>query len=234
MRVLDLFSGIGGFSLGLEAAGMTTVAFCEYEDFPRKVLKKHWPDVPCYPDVMELTKDRLDADGITGIDVITGGFPCQDISVAGRGAGVDGGQSGLWREILRLVVELRPRFVIMENSASICVRGGATLVSALADVRYDVEWEGIPAISVGARHIRGGQWFVACPSEERHRAPKNKVFTGRDRPINGGRRPPEPDVGRVANGVPRRVDRLGALGNAVDPKIPELIGRAILQAENAA
>ena len=96
MNVLDLFSGIGAFSLGLERAGMKTVAFCEVDPFCRRVLAKHWPEVPCYDDVRTLTAARLAADGIS-VDVICGGFPCQDISVAGRGAGITGERSGLWR-----------------------------------------------------------------------------------------------------------------------------------------
>ena len=114
MRVLDLFSGIGGFSLGLERAGMQTVAFCEIEPYCRAVLRKHWPNVPCYEDVRNLTADRLRADGIS-IDVICGGFPCQDISTAGKGAGLAGERSGLFYEIARLVGELGPRYVILEN-----------------------------------------------------------------------------------------------------------------------
>jgi hypothetical protein len=96
LRVLDLFSGIGGFSLGLErTGGFETVAFCEIEPFPRRVLAKHWPKVPCYHDVRELTAARLAADGIS-VDVICGGFPCQDISLAGAGKGLAGDRSGLW------------------------------------------------------------------------------------------------------------------------------------------
>ena len=103
LRVLDLFSGIGGFSLGLErTGGFETVAFCEIEAFPRKILAKHWPDVPCYDDVRTLTAERLAADGIA-VDVITGGFPCQDISLNGSIAGMgEGTRSGLWSEICLL------------------------------------------------------------------------------------------------------------------------------------
>src|SRR5690606_28278115 len=119
MNVLDIFSGIGGFSLGLERAGMKTVAFCEIEEFPRKVLAKHWPDVPIYEDVRELSRDRLESDGITGIDVICGGFPCQDISVAGKKVGISGARSSLWAEFARLIGEIRPRFAIVENSAAL-------------------------------------------------------------------------------------------------------------------
>ena len=124
LAVLDLFSGIGGFSLGLErTGGFETVAFCEIEEFPRKVLAKHWPDVPCYRDVRELTGEQCGP-----IDCITAGFPCQDISLSGRGAGINGERSGLWSEVARLVGELRPQFVILENSPALLIRGFGTVV----------------------------------------------------------------------------------------------------------
>src|SRR3954470_19482651 len=97
MNVLDLFSGIGGFSLGLERAGMRTVAFCEIDPFCRTVLAKHWPAVPIFPDVTQLRGADVGA-----VDVICGGFPCQDISVAGRRAGIEGERSGLWSEYARI------------------------------------------------------------------------------------------------------------------------------------
>ena len=126
MKVLDLFSGIGGFSLGLErTGGFETVAFCEIEEYPRRVLAKRWPDVPCYEDVRTLTAERLAADGIA-VDVICGGFPCQDISTAGKGAGLAGERSGLWSEIARLVGELRPSYVIVENVSALLGRGLGT------------------------------------------------------------------------------------------------------------
>ena len=119
LTVLDLFSGIGGFSLGLErTGGFRTVAFCEIEDYPRKVLDKHWPGVPCHPDVT-----KLRGDDVGPVDVICGGFPCQDISLAGAGAGLAGERSGLWREYARLIGELRPRYAIIENVSSL-VSGG--------------------------------------------------------------------------------------------------------------
>src|SRR5574343_241000 len=108
MRVLDLFSGIGGFSLGLErTGGFKTIGFCEIDPFCQKVLKKHWPGVPIYDDVRTLT-------GITA-DVISAGFPCQDISSAGRMAGIGGDRSGLWKEGARIVCEIRPRYLLVEN-----------------------------------------------------------------------------------------------------------------------
>ena len=306
LRVLDLFAGIGGFSLGLErTGGFETVAFCEIEPFPRKVLTKHWPKVPQYEDVRELTGDRLAADGIT-VDVITGGFPCQDISTAGKQSGIsDGTRSGLWSEIARLVGEIRPRYVIVENVAALLSgpserRGGwfGRVLGDLATLRYDAEWHCIPATYVGAPHRRDRVWLVAYPqsiisnggsndSGQDQTAPcegtvgkcsraladaasqqnrwvqqprvqpdfatgrhRNDAHTdseglqereGKDpkgawpiiRPVAPGVRGwiPEPNVGRVANGVPYRAQRLKALGNAVVPQIPELLGRCILEAE---
>jgi len=300
LRVLDLFSGIGGFSLGLErTGGFKTVAFCEIEPFPRRVLAKHWPGVPCYDDVRTLTAERLRADGIC-VDVICGGFPCQDISVAGPGGGLAGARSGLWSEIARLSGELRPRFVIVENVANLLGRGLGTVLGDLASLGYDAEWHCIPAAAAGAPHDRDRFWLVAYPNcskwgafnpaeervarsdalsqrqqgSDRSSAGRQDVADANDlRKLqseggveNVGRRagdsgpivadadcsvrikqrrplatiaeqlaaqrhrgwPVEPDVGRMAHGVPGRVDRLKGLGNAVVPQIPELIGHAIL------
>jgi DNA (cytosine-5)-methyltransferase 1 len=320
LRVLDLFSGIGGFSLGLErTGGFETVAFCEIEEFPRRVLAKHWPNVPRYRDVRELTADRLAADGIA-VDVICGGFPCQDISTAGKGAGLAGERSGLWSEIARLVGELAPQFVIVENVSALLSRGLGDVLGDLASVGYDAEWHCIPASAIGAPHRRDRVWIVAHPQSFGHRQgreagdfsgsnggsngslcgfaigasgepnnlanAKGKSRDGRNYnarigvvgeavsklgdgcgevalayPVRRGRQGSgqsiqssnpapliqrqaidafhgrvagiwsvEPNVGRVANGVPDRSHRLKGLGNAVVPQIPELIGNAILNA----
>lgn len=172
LKVLDLFSGIGGFSLGLErTGGFETVAFCEIEEFPRRVLAKHWPGVKQYGDVRELTADVLGRDGIS-VDVITGGFPCQDISTAGRQAGIsEQTRSGLWSEIIRLTRELRPRYIIVENVANL-LRGPSDKPGAwfgrvlgdLAECGYDAEWENIPASALGACHRRERVWIVSYPS----------------------------------------------------------------------
>lgn len=240
MRVLDLFSGIGGFSLGLErTGGFETVAFCEIEEFPRKVLAKHWPNVPCYRDVRELTATKLAADNRGRIDVITGGFPCQDISLSGRGEGITGSRSGLWTEIARLVGELRPAWVMLENSPALLIRGFDVVLSDLAALGYDAEWHCIPAAYVGAAHMRDRIWVVAHPSKKRELAAQDRSLDWQilykaqwpevaDATGRHAEWAPEPSVARVANGLPRIVDRRGALGNAVVPQIPELIGNAIL------
>ena len=235
MRVLDLFSGIGGFSLGLERAGMRTVAFCEIEPFCRSVLRRHWPDVPAYDDIRTLTAERLAADGIAA-DVLCGGFPCQDVSSAAsnRATGLAGDRSGLWKEYARLIGQLRPQFAIVENSPNLLAGGDGQwfgeVLGDLAALGYDAEWNCIPAAAVGANHIRDRVWIVAYPASVRSgqlRWGERAAQSAKERDIRWER--PEPGVGRVAHDVPDRVDRLTALGNAVVPLIPELIGRAIMQ-----
>lgn len=163
LKVLDLFSGIGGFSLGLErTGGFETVAFCEIDPYCRAVLRKHWPDVRQYEDVRELTAGQLRADGIVP-DVICGGFPCQDISVAGKGGGIEAERSGLWREIARLAGELRPHYIIVENTAALLGRGLGRVLGDLATLGFDAEWHCIPASAVGAPHGRDRVWILANP-----------------------------------------------------------------------
>jgi DNA (cytosine-5)-methyltransferase 1 len=282
LRTLDLFSGIGGFSLGLErTGGFKTVAFCEIDPFCRRVLAKHWPKVPIYEDVRELTGARLAADGIA-VDVICGGFPCQDISRAGaphgRRQGVSGSRSGLWFEFARITGEIRPRFVIVENGSDLLSLGIADVLGSLSSIGFDAEWHCIPASAIGAPQRRDRMWIVAYSNGERlarqHGQRQSKGHTGRScasgaRPIlsrveaedwlpeprmgrvaarlspkldGGGLNERdealgvwerEPDEPRVAHGVKNRAARLRALGNAVVPQIPELIGNAILAANGA-
>lgn len=166
LKVLDLFSGIGGFSLGLEAAGMKTVAFSEIEEFPIQVLKKHWPQIPNLGDITKLTKENI-YERVGSIDVICGGFPCQSVSIAGRKAGFDDRKkSGLWYEYKRLIKEIKPRFVIIENVRNLLNIGFAEVLQDLCDLGYDAEWEVISARSVGARHLRERIWIVAYPNSE--------------------------------------------------------------------
>lgn len=263
LRVLSLFAGIGGFDLGLErTGGFETVAFCEIDPFCRRVLAKHWPEVPCYEDVRELTADRLGADGISA-DVICGGFPCQDLSIAqgNARAGLDGERSGLWAEYARIIGELGPRFFIVENVPGLLSLGLGRVLGDLAAIGYDAEWHCIPAGVAGAVHIRDRFWLVGHPNgdgqstlavdDEASRLPRlasdadGRDGHGRNSNVQvgwgalaskiaangffgGTEWGVEPGMGRVAHGVPDRMDRCRALGNAVVPQIPELIGRAIL------
>lgn len=250
-KLLDLFSGIGGFSLGLErTGGFETVAFCEIEEFPRRVLKKHWPKVPCYNDVRTLTADVLERDGIS-VNAICGGFPCQDLSSAGRQGGISAGRSGLWSEIVRLVGEIRPSFAVVENVTNLIVgAGGAwfgTVLSDLAAIGYDAEWHCIPASAIGLPHGRDRVWILAYPNGERRPCLVQSQHI-RSQKINSQgdtKRAADtvrllPDLGRmVANtsvriernddGLPQGVDRLKGCGNAVVPQIAELLGNSILE-----
>ncbi len=255
LKVLDLFSGIGGFSLGLErTGGFETVAFCEIEDFPRRVLAKHWPDVPCFRDVRELRGSDAGS-----IDVITGGFPCQDISTAGKQAGLGSDtRSGLWSEIVRLIGELRPQFVIVENVANLLAGpsikpGGwfGRVLGDLAERGYDAEWRNIPAWTLGLPHIRNRVWIVAYPKSERRQGilpyfidqhqgtrfgfDQAAIALAASRNLRErtrGRICGEPPFLNGTYGVSEVVGGLACGGNAVIPQIPELIGRAILASLN--
>ena len=237
LRVLDLFSGIGGFSLGLERAGMRTVAFCEIEPFCRAVLRKHWPDVPIFEDVRTLT-----AADVPGVDVICGGFPCQDISVAGKGAGLEGERSGLWREYKRIIGEVRPLFVIVENVAALLGRGIGIILGDLAALGYDCQWHCIPASSVGLPHLRDRAWIIAHDREKRGERFQQETLSALRRiPWRENERRAalwldRPDIytPRLCDSGNGISDELGALGNAVVPQIPEIIGRAIIEAERIA
>ena len=216
---------------------MTTVAFCEIDPYCRRVLAKHWPKVPIFNDVRELSAQHITAAGI-GVDLICGGFPCQDISDVGEKAGIEGARSGLWSEYRRLIEEIKPSFVLIENVAALRGRGLETVLRQIAALGYDAEWHCIPACAIGAPHRRDRIWILAYPSCDRL-----EEWSGQDGQSKFGERissgvdtlrksgwSPEPDVGRVANGVPDGVERLKCVGNAVVPQIPELIGRAIMAA----
>lgn len=331
LRHLDLFSGIGGFSLGLErTGGFETVGFCDNDKKTHLVLKKHWPNVPIYDDVSTLKGSDLGT-----IDIITGGFPCQDLSVAGKGAGLAGARSGLWFEFHRLIKETQPKWVIAENVAVLRSRGLDQVLRSLDQIGYDAEWHCIPASAVGAPHRRDRIWIVAysngcleanggkCADFKRkgdgggveqggsgqddrqgcfrgsrgcskddvaysnntgNRTSEHDLNTEWSETNEGWEEQPfsrvsgcgqtlanstsigssgqgefeqpkyptqivsretikpehgsvsdfwetEPQLGRVADGIPNRMDRLKQLGNSLVPQIPEMIGYAILQQE---
>lgn len=161
-RILDIFSGIGGFSLGLEKSGMETVAFCEINPFCQKVLNKHWPSIPLFSDITSLSKTYLPQ-----IDIIAGGFPCQDISVAGKQKGITAKRSGLWKEFARLINEIRPKYAIIENVANLRSQGLISVLQDLWKIGYNAEWHCIPASAFGAPHRRDRIWIIAYPNCKR-------------------------------------------------------------------
>lgn len=313
-KVLDLFSGIGGFSLGLERAGMETIAFCEIEDFPRKVLNKHWPEIPIASDVKKLNyKDGVLYDDTReiyrgAVELICGGYPCQPFSTAGQRRGEEDDRH-LWPEMHRLIKSIKPRWVIAENVAGHISMGLDEVLSDLEAENYTVWTFVIPACALDGYHRRDRLWIVAnannardtaqgfranenrqtqkqngrefsqpescghcelladtksrerCGNEINRRhgcAETQRIFRNRDglhRECSRGQ--VEPKLGRAFDGFsswldgfeyignpddsgePRvtnecldRAKRLKGLGNAVVPQIPEIIGRAILQADN--
>lgn len=214
LRIGSLFSGIGGLELGLERAGVgRTVWHCERDSFARSVLAQHWPDVPRFKDVCEL--------GVTvevpEVDVMCGGFPCQGISIAGKGGGLDDERSGLWREFARIIGDARPRYVVLENSPAITSRGLGTVLGDLASRGYDAWWDCIPAAAVGAPHRRD-RWFCIAWRAHTERPGRQRPTGGRVPPAWGPRIQPsrlrrrgdvwptQPVVGGAADGVPTRLD----------------------------
>jgi DNA (cytosine-5)-methyltransferase 1 len=181
-KVLDLFSGIGGFSLGLERTGyFNTVAFCEIDAAARRVLNKRWPHVPIYEDIRELTADRLSAVGIA-VDVICGGFPCQDISQAGLRGGIVSERSGLWAEYFRLIGELRPRYAIIENVTALRNQGLALVLQNLNEIGYCAEFHCIPACALGHSHQRDRIWVVAYPDTNTRHSPTEGLVSRQEHP----------------------------------------------------
>ena len=157
----SLFSGIGGFELGFEWAGFQVEWQVEINEYARKVLAKHWPNVERHTDVREVGKHNLKP-----VDVLIGGFPCQDISTAGKGVGIEGERSGLWSEYARIIGELRPRYAVMENVAALLYRGLGRVLGDLAEIGYDAEWQVLPAAAFGAPHQRERIFIVGYPHDD--------------------------------------------------------------------
>jgi DNA (cytosine-5)-methyltransferase 1 len=236
-RVLDLFSGLGAFSLGLErTGGFKTVGFCEIDPFCRRVLAKHWPDVPCHDDIT--TREFMEGEA----DVITAGWPCQDISFAGRGAGLAGERSGLFREVVRAIRVVRPKFVLLENVAALLDRGMGEVLGALAGCGMDAEWDRIPAHAVGLPHDRPRLFIVAHAEKiqglsglwERGLRPVSDRVSDWKTWLREQWGDASPLTPRTNDGAPDRMGRAEGCGNSLVPQIPEIIGRAILSAGGTA
>lgn len=232
MKFISLFAGIGGLDLGLERSGMECVAQVEIDDYARRVLAKHWPDVPKFTDVREVGRDNL-----PDCDLICGGFPCQDISNTGKQAGIDGERSGLWSEYFRTICELRPRYVLIENVAALLNRGMSRVLGDLASCGYDAEWQVLRASDFGAPHRRDRLFIIAYPDEVHGEARMGDYKNGA-RPIFAqGNRECFPIWLQAADrfvgmddGIPAKLyeARGGGLGNAVVPQVAEYIGKQIM------
>lgn len=246
IRTIDLFAGAGGFTLAGEmAGGYSTVAFCEIDKHAQKVLAKNWPDVPIYDDVTKLKGSDVGA-----VDVITGGFPCQDVSSAGKQLGViDGERSSLFGDIIRIATEVREirgelPWLLMENVGNL-IRGGyglwfAAVMHGLAEVGYDAEWHILPSSYIGACHRRERVWIIAYPSEKLgERISKGPIF--RQSYLSGeferglarwAKRSdiPEPRTIGGDDGFPNLTHRIGLMGNAIVPQVAACFMRAIRDA----
>ena len=179
LKHLDLFSGIGGFSLGLESAGLVeTVAFCDFDKYCQQVLNKNFPGVPVYGDVKELNYEKLKADGIDQVDIITGGYPCQPFSVAGRKKGEQDPRH-VWPEMFRLIKELRPTWVIGENVGGHIKLGLDSVLENLESEGYSARTFSISASSVGANHKRERVWIVGYSTNNRRNSSTSDSQTRR-------------------------------------------------------
>jgi len=236
LTIGSLFSGIGGLELGLERSGLGhTVWQVEQSPWARQVLAKHWPQAERYEDVKTVGAGILDP-----VDVICGGFPCQDVSSAGKGAGLAGSRSGLWYEFARIVGELKPHWVVIENVASGARKWVDAVTAGMGQLGYGVLPVPLSASDVGAPHRRA-RVFLVCwrPARDSHghREPTLPEHGQASRVCGVANGPPHwsaaPEFRGVDDGVPNRVDRLHALGNAVVPQCAEVIGHIVQELDNA-
>lgn len=247
----SLFSGIGGIEVGFDKAGFETIWFVEKDKYAQQVIKKNWgADAVIYDDIT-----KLDFKTVPKVDILTGGFPCQDISTAGKGIGITGSRSSLWRYYKKAIRVLRPQVAFVENVSILTGRGLDVVLGDLASIGYDAEWYCVPASAVGAPHQRDRLFVISYlqgkrkrdVSKEQSRDDKSDVSGGSKKVSNtGGTRLErteskgsqfvehcgwisEPQVDRMADGVSLRVDRVRCLGNSVVPQVAEIFAKAIAE-----
>lgn len=244
----SLFAGIGGLDLGLERAGWRCIWQVEKDEFCNRVLERHWPSVTRYGDIQS-----VDAGKLRGVDALCGGFPCQDISTAGRGGGLAGARSGLWWDYYRIIDHVRPRYVIIENVAALIVRGLPAILSQLAELGYDAEWTIVSARQFALPHYRRRLFIIAYPNGGMRAKSKSDPSSIADFTSDGiwgsicreakdgfdirrglvevcstlGFPASVPATYGIINGIPDRLDRLRVCGNAVVPAIAHWIGSCI-------
>ena len=246
IRCGSLFAGIGGFELGaqwaFEAAGIRHKVLFQVEQnkFCQKILNKHWPDAQIFEDVRAVGRHNL-----PDVDILMGGFPCQDISVAGHQKGIiNGKKSGLWFEMLRIIGELRPRIAVLENVPAVIRVGGPAVVGGLAEIGYDAEWQIISAVQFGAPHLRKRWFCVAADTNGGRYATHTKQTLTEERQISPSECSARPDrrsgaswqkgpiespLCSMDDGIPNRLARLRALGNAIVPQCSEFIFNHIIK-----
>lgn len=233
LKVLDLFSGIGAFSLGLYAAGgFETQAFCETDLFCRSVLSRRWPNIRIHGDIKQTSFIEY-----TSIDLICGGFPCQDVSRGGSNEGLKGQQSQLWSEYYRAIMEIMPKWIVIENVSLLRTRGLGTILRQLDAIGYVGEWHVIPASAIGGQHNRERLWIIANHSSlgvqrlwpEGHSFARKVAQAILPLRSGDGQWLIEPDFRRSSDGSANRLDRIKSIGNSIIPQIAEIIGTAILR-----
>jgi DNA (cytosine-5)-methyltransferase 1 len=243
MNVLSLFSGIGGLDLGLERAGMSVVGQVEVDSWCQQVLKRHWPEVPRHDRAETAVEWWRSSPWRPRVDVVAGGFPCQPVSNIGLGQ-AQADPRWLWPLMRDIIAAIRPRWVIAENVPGLRLRGLVDVLRDLRDLGYWPAAGSLSACEVGAPHSRQRLYILAYAEghddrHERQDGPGPRAVPawrevqvhagGGSRAVDAGRWPAEPRLGRVADGIPGRVDRLKALGNAVPPQVGEYIGRLVME-----
>jgi len=234
MTHVDLFSGIGGFALACRWLKLKTICFCERDPFCKKVLKKHWPSVPVVSDIHEFDGTRY-----SDVTLVTGGPPCQPVSIAGERRG-EADNRWLWKEMYRVITEVRPRFVLFENVAGIRNMGLDEVLSDLETSGYSTGTAIIPACAISAQHRRDRCWVLADSISERQSGSRTLGDASNTAPHEKGEAVKlgngsigqvwsvEPELGRVAYGIPNRMERLTALGNAIVPQLAYVLIKTLL------
>ena len=239
LTVGSLFSGIGGFDLGFERAGFDIRWQVEIDPFCRAVLSRHWPKVAQYEDVRTVGEQNLER-----VDCLIGGFPCQDISYAGAGAGLDGERSGLWAEYRRIIRELGPRIVVVENVAALLQRGIGRVLGDLAGIGFDAEWSLLSACALGLPHPRQRLFVVAYADSQHGRPWLRDSYARAFRPLQeidrfagarAGYRARLENPSALyggADGISDGSQRNRGIGNSVAPDVAQWIAERILLAES--
>lgn len=227
----SLFSGVEGFGLGAAFAGIKTLWSCEYEDYQANIIKKN------FGEEHEINRDIKTYSKPTFVDIISGGFPCQDISIAGKGVGIVGERSGLWNEMFRIIREVRPKYIIIENSPMLLVRGFERVLCNLSEIGYDAEWQCLSGTDFGIQQGRERLYCIAYSHEIYSKGSmQESVFrkpylSGQYTRVYPGWRTrqsiPSPRFAGKSNGVPDRMDRTHCIGNAVQPIIAHYLFECI-------